>query len=280
MNFTRRAIALPSDYPTLLDIVQLHPQRHTHVIDLPYRLRAVGQLDDPANSAIWLDESGRACAWAVLQTPFWSIDLAVSEAKALPDCTRRSGLGRPRTRPAAGGTPQVTGLVSSMSLKPGRRKSRRWNRPGFNARRTWQWTRGSRCSCGARLDGAEANPAARKVSVRPLGGLAETGACVELHRAAFGFRGDLTRMNGAGAHWHSRGTARTWTWWRRLPDGRRAAFCIGWFHPQGMGSGPAAQVEPLGTHPDFQRRGLGGAARRAVPASGRARGQACVRGMR
>lgn len=37
------------------------------------------------------------------------------------------------------------------------------------------------------------------------------------------------------------------------PDGRAAAFCIVWSDPvNGIG-----QIEPVGTHPDFQRKGLG-----------------------
>lgn len=37
------------------------------------------------------------------------------------------------------------------------------------------------------------------------------------------------------------------------PDGRAAAFCIVWPDPlSGIG-----QIEPVGTHPDFQRKGLG-----------------------
>jgi ribosomal protein S18 acetylase RimI-like enzyme len=38
------------------------------------------------------------------------------------------------------------------------------------------------------------------------------------------------------------------------PDGRVAAFMVWWPDPSGI-----AQIEPFGTHPDFQRRGVGGA---------------------
>jgi ribosomal protein S18 acetylase RimI-like enzyme len=37
------------------------------------------------------------------------------------------------------------------------------------------------------------------------------------------------------------------------PDGRVAAFCIGWLDPQNR----IGSFEPVGVHPDFQRRGLG-----------------------
>jgi ribosomal protein S18 acetylase RimI-like enzyme len=41
------------------------------------------------------------------------------------------------------------------------------------------------------------------------------------------------------------------------PDGWLAAFCIGWLDRQGLGGRPSGQIEPLGVHPDFRRRGLG-----------------------
>ena len=40
------------------------------------------------------------------------------------------------------------------------------------------------------------------------------------------------------------------------PDGRLAAFCLFWLHPHGH----TGQIEPMATHPDFQRLGLGRAA--------------------
>lgn len=44
-----------------------------HVIDLPYRLSSWA-LDDPDNISLWVDENNRMVAWAVMQTPFWTID--------------------------------------------------------------------------------------------------------------------------------------------------------------------------------------------------------------
>jgi ribosomal protein S18 acetylase RimI-like enzyme len=40
------------------------------------------------------------------------------------------------------------------------------------------------------------------------------------------------------------------------PDGRLAAFCLCWLNPNGQ----IGQIEPMGTHPGFQRLGLGRAA--------------------
>ena len=40
------------------------------------------------------------------------------------------------------------------------------------------------------------------------------------------------------------------------PNGRLAAFCIGWLHRQ-PGGEIGGQIEPLGVHADFRRQGLG-----------------------
>jgi ribosomal protein S18 acetylase RimI-like enzyme len=40
------------------------------------------------------------------------------------------------------------------------------------------------------------------------------------------------------------------------PDGRLAAFCIGWFQ-NNVASEPSGCIEPLGCHQDFRRYALG-----------------------
>jgi ribosomal protein S18 acetylase RimI-like enzyme len=40
------------------------------------------------------------------------------------------------------------------------------------------------------------------------------------------------------------------------PDGRLAAFCIGWFAHNAFADQPCDQIEPLGVHADFRQRGL------------------------
>ena len=56
-----------------------YPDEHLHHIDLPYRLSSP-PLERPAAAAMWHDEQGALAAWAVLQTPFWSIDTACRPA--------------------------------------------------------------------------------------------------------------------------------------------------------------------------------------------------------
>ena len=54
----------------------------------------------------------------------------------------------------------------------------------------------------------------------------------------------------------------------RAPDGSVAAFALGWLDPLSLG----VELEPVGVHPDHQRRGLGRAACRATLRAARAMG--------
>lgn len=86
--------------------------------------------------------------------------------------------------------------------------------------------------------------------LRQMAGEHEVEAYVALHRAAF----DSTSMT---AEWRMR-TIHDPLYRPQLdlvveaPDGQLAAFCVGWFNPQHL----VGQIEPLGVHPGFQRRGL------------------------
>ena len=87
--------------------------------------------------------------------------------------------------------------------------------------------------------------------LRPLGGVADIEAYVQLHQRTF----ESATMTSA---WRAR-TLQLPGYWAALdlvaaaPDGRLAAFCVGWFDPHRG----AAQIEPFGVDPDFRGRGLG-----------------------
>ena len=86
--------------------------------------------------------------------------------------------------------------------------------------------------------------------LRSSRGFAELGARVEVHRAAF-HPSRLTRPK------YARVTA-TWPYREELdlvieaPSGRLAAFCLAWLDEENA----VGELEPVGTHPDFRRRGL------------------------
>lgn len=93
------------------------------------------------------------------------------------------------------------------------------------------------------------------ITIRPLAGLNEVDAYVDLHRAAFG----STNMTH---EWRSRVLRRPE--YRAdldlvavTEEGQLVGFCVGWFDAAGTNGQPCGQIEPMGVHPAFQRRGLG-----------------------
>ena len=82
---------------------------------------------------------------------------------------------------------------------------------------------------------------------------AELAERVEAHRAAFA----PSRVTVESyAHVRARPPYRPELDWLAVaPDGRGAAFCLVWLDAENA----VAEMEPVGTHPDFQRRGLGAA---------------------
>lgn len=90
--------------------------------------------------------------------------------------------------------------------------------------------------------------------LRPLAGESEVDAYVELHRHAFDSKNMMRE-------WRAR-TLQQPTYRSDCdrvivaPDGRLAAFCIGWLATLRDGT-VAGQIEPMGVHTDFRTLGLG-----------------------
>ena len=72
---TQRSLLTGQDKNLMSALARRYPENNLHVTDLPYRLSSWA-LDDPENSHLWFDENQQLVAWAVLQTPFWTIDYA------------------------------------------------------------------------------------------------------------------------------------------------------------------------------------------------------------
>jgi ribosomal protein S18 acetylase RimI-like enzyme len=91
-------------------------------------------------------------------------------------------------------------------------------------------------------------------TLRSLAGESEVDAYVDIHREVF-------ESKNMTVEWRAR-TLRHPNYTPDLdlviaaPDGRLAAFCIGWLH-QDSASKVHGQIEPLGVRAEFRRLGLG-----------------------
>ena len=78
-----------ADMRAMTTLCQAFPAENMHVVDLPYHLSSWA-FDDADNVALWVDETGRLLAWAVMQTPFWTIDYVYHPRIAKPKLPVRS----------------------------------------------------------------------------------------------------------------------------------------------------------------------------------------------
>lgn len=260
-----------ADLARMAALVRAHPADHVHVIDLPYRLCSWA-LDSPTTSAIWDDGGALPVAWAVLQTPFWTLDYALRPdappdmLAAVLDWVNRQAPQLPES------FAHSSWYVPVFARLHERRRA--LAAAGFitpeDATSTWSQVLYTRDAAApvphGQLDHGYA--------VRPLAGAAEVPAYVELHRAVFG----TTNMTEA---WRT-ATLRRPEYRPELdlvatgPDGRLAAFCVGWFAASGIDGRPAGQIEPLGVRHDARRHGLAAALVHELASRLRALGAATI----
>ena len=224
-----------------------------HVVDLPYRLSSWA-LDFPENIALWEDGEGRLLAWAVMQTPWWEIDCVIhphaDKNLYMQIITWADGNARQMAGTAWG---RPSWYVSVFTGQQGR--IRTLEEAGFASQADVGENSWSKVLMQRDAQAPLANyriPAG--FTVRPLAGESEVEAYVALHRSVFesksmttewrmrtlrhpGYRPDLDLVVAA-------------------PDGRLAAFCIGWFQ-ENVHPVPSGRIEPLGCHQDFRRYALG-----------------------
>ncbi|MBE0696721.1 MAG: GNAT family N-acetyltransferase [Anaerolineaceae bacterium] len=242
-----------ADLGAMSDLANAFPANNLHTADLPYRFSS-WTLDRPDNARLWEDESGRLLAWAVLQTPFWTIDYVIhpdadsSLQKTLlgwVDAQAQAVVGTPYGRPAwfipvfsdyleRIHAVESAGFVSQANVgenswtkvllaRPSRLKIENWGIPeGF--------------------------------IIRSLQGRDEAVLYAFLHRAVF----ESTNMT---IDWRLR-TLLQPSYHPDLdlvavaPDGRLAAFCICWLNKISSGE-VTGQIEPLGVGEPFRELGLG-----------------------
>jgi mycothiol synthase len=252
MRTNQRPFCGAADIHQMTALVQAFPADSLHVVDLPYRLSSWA-IDFPENVGLWVDAEGRLVAWAVLQTPFWTVDYTFHPVAGASIQRQILGWADKRAHQAldtASGRPCWFVMVFENQLE----RRRHLEAAGFACQsdvgeNSWSKVLMARAAAGP----IPASALPEGFSVRPLAGESEVAAYVELHQEVFESR-NMT------AGWRAR-TLRCPQHVPDLdlvavaPDGRLAAFCICWL--QRGAEGASGQIEPLGVRADFRRMGLG-----------------------
>jgi mycothiol synthase len=261
----RREFSGEADLWAMAVLAHEAPADNLHVVDLPYRFSSWA-FDYPDNVGLWVDAGGQMLAWAVMQTPWGTIDYVCHpgagkdlhrQLLAWADGRARQILGTPGGQPAW--------FVNVFAGQGDR--IRDLEQAGFASQAnvgedSWSKVLMLRSAQAPVADCAL--PAG--VAIRPLAGENEVGAYVDLQRVVF-------ESKNMTVGWRSR-TLRQPQYAPDLdlvavaPDGGLVAFCICWLDQDtDQASG---QVEPLGVHPDWRKSGLG----RAILSEGLRRLQA------
>lgn len=257
MEVRAQAFAGEADLRAMEALARRESDCTFHAGELPYRFCSWA-LDDAQNGRLWRAGDGRLLAWAVLQLPMQTIDLACEPevedalvAEILAWVDERSQ-AHPELVPL--GTPEGKPCWFAHVFADQAGRIRLLEAAGFADQSDvgeYSWSKVF-MERGAELPVKDYRIPAGFV-VRPLAGEAEIEGYVRLHREVFGSR-NMT------AAWRQR-TLRHPDHVPDLdlvvaaPDGRLAAFCIGWLDRHV--SEPVGDIEPLGCHPEFTRYALG-----------------------
>lgn len=250
MKFHQRRFSGEADKQAMAGLALKFAGENLHTVDLPYRLCSWA-LDDPANIGLWFDEQEQLAAWAVLQTPFWTIDYACHPsaefqlyAELLHWAVQRAG----EILPTEFGHP----AWFVMAFEDQKKRIQDLQAAGFQCQAEVgedSWSKVlMRRDASLPVKVYQPPPG---YTVRSLAGEVEAEAYVELHRSVF-------ESKNMTVDWRRRVIRHTV--YRpdldvvvESPDGRLVAFCICWFDEHSC----RGQVEPLGCHQDFRKFALG-----------------------
>ncbi len=244
------------DIDSLIELAQRAPEQHLHLIDLPYRLSSWA-LDRADNLRVWFDNAGAPQAWAVLQTPFWAIDIVADSTSNGPEAYAEALRWAVERARATAEDPEhgrpcwfVSVLEDQVSVKHALEAQ------GFADQGQVPvdpWSKVQLVRPAAWRRDLSALPMGYRI--RPLAGATEVAAYVDLHRSVF----ESKNMTEA---WRAR-TLEQKAYRPELdlvvegPDGKLAAFCVGWFTANGYQGQPCGQIEPLGVATEHRGLGLG-----------------------
>jgi len=242
VTLLQRAYQGQSDWQAIAALIQSDDQFY-HRVDYSWRLCSTS-LEDPRNAAIWEDEQGKMQVFAALQFPWLTLDYVIRSTIRTWELEKQIiNWAETRLHQIAAETNDDFPFNVS-ALADEQERISLLEALGYAS---WEHTL---VKMKRSLDDSLAPKIPDGFIIRPLDGEQEVEAYAELHRTAF----DSNTMT---ALWRGH-TLHTPLYNPELdlvavaPDGRLAGFCIWWYAPHLK----AAQIEPLGVHPDFQHLGL------------------------
>lgn len=245
MSIQRRAFGGVADLPLVVDPIRAMPPACRHVIDFAWRLTAPA-IAAGRDAVYWQDAGGRVVGLAAWQQAWATLDFYVRPGPDAVTVERDifawAG-GRFRERDAERGHR----LPYSVEFRDDDQ-----DRQALAAAHGFvRNVHASHVHLQRQLDALPPLPAVPDgFAIRPLADAAEAAAYAGAHRAAFG-------SEAMTAQWRER-TIGTPLYQPDLDlvavaaDGTLAGFCVGWHEP----ARGVAQLEPVGVHPRYQRRGL------------------------
>jgi ribosomal protein S18 acetylase RimI-like enzyme len=241
-----RSFAGDADLPRIAELIGASSGKTPHRIDFPWRLSSP-TLQNPRDVRLWVDESGVLLAFAAWQIYWAALDYYVrpgAEQSAVEDeifawaATRFRELDQERGCPLPYWIEVREDDAERLATAA---------RHDFILDDDYGYLMLSR----SLVDPLPQPPVPEGFTIRPLRGAAEAGDYAALHQAAF----NSTSMTPG---WRAR-TLRSPQYQADLdlvavaPGNELAGFCVCWLDS----GGHVGQIEPIGVHPNYQRRGLG-----------------------
>lgn len=251
MTITQRSFATEQDKYQMSALARQCFGNNLHVVDLPYRLSSWA-LDNPENVALWFDENQELVAWAVLQSPFWTIDY-VCHPENEADLHREILVWADQRAQRVQNTPYARSAWFVMVFSGQHDRIRDLEQAGFACQSDVgedSWSKVlMRRSAQAPINVYK--PRTSGFTVRALAGEKEVSKYVDLHQSVF-------ESKNMTLDWRMR-TLQHPDYTPELDivieasDGNLAAFCICWLDKHSMNG----HVEPLGNHKDYRQYALG-----------------------
>ncbi|MFN8400332.1 MAG: GNAT family N-acetyltransferase [Anaerolineales bacterium] len=251
MTITQCSFSTDQDKYQMSALARQCFENNLHVVDLPYRLSSWA-LDNPENVALWFDENQELVAWAVLQSPFWTIDY-VCHPEHEADLHQEMLAWADQRAQRVKNTPYARSAWFVMVFSGQRDRIRDLEQAGFACQSdvgedSWSKVLMRR---SAQTPVNVYKPRTAGFTVRALAGEKEVSKYVDLHQSVF-------ESKNMTLDWRMR-TLQHPAYTPELDivieasNGNLAAFCICWLDKHSMNG----HVEPLGNHKDYRQYALG-----------------------